>query len=70
MSLNENLRRAKRQRNDEFYTQRSDIENELRHYTGHFAGKVVYCNCDDPRVSNFVSGLPTPPSVRGSAEIG
>ena len=33
MSLNESLRRAKRQRNDEFYTQRSDIENELRHYT-------------------------------------
>ena len=53
MSLNENLRKAKRQRNDEFYTQLSDIENELRRYTGHFAGKVVYCNCDDPRISNF-----------------
>ena len=53
MSLNENLRKAKRQKNDEFYTQLSDIENELRHYTGHFPGKVVYCNCDDPRVSNF-----------------
>ena len=36
MSLNEDLQRAKRQRNDEFHTQRSDIENELRHYTGHF----------------------------------
>ena len=35
MSLNENLRIAKRQKNDEFYTQLSDIENELRHYTGH-----------------------------------
>ena len=53
MSLNENLRKAKRQKNDEFYTQLSDIENELRHYTGHFPGKVVYCNCDDPCVSNF-----------------
>ena len=53
MSLNENLRKAKRQKNDEFYTQLSDIENELRHYTGYFPGKVVYCNCDDPRVSNF-----------------
>ena len=53
MSLNENLRKAKRQKNDEFYTQLSDIENQLRHYTGHFLGKVVYCNCDDPRVSNF-----------------
>ena len=53
MSLNKNLNKAKRQKNDEFYTQLSDIENELRHYTGHFRGKVVYCNCDDPRVSNF-----------------
>ena len=53
MSLNENLRKARRQRNDEFYTQLSDIENEIRHYAGHFAGKVVYCNCDDPRISNF-----------------
>ena len=47
------MRKAKRQKNDEFYTQLADIENELRHYTEHFPGKVVYCNCDDPRVSNF-----------------
>ena len=53
MSLNRNLRKARRRKNDEFYTQLSDIENELRHYTKHFRGKVVYCNCDDPRVSNF-----------------
>ncbi len=53
MSLNENLRRARREKNDEFYTQLPDIEKELRHYTRHFRGKVVYCNCDDPRVSNF-----------------
>ena len=39
--------------NDEFYTQLSDIENELRHYRDHFKGKVVYCNCDDARESNF-----------------
>lgn len=53
MSLNENLRKAKRQKKDEFYTQLSDIESELRHYTRHFQDKVVYCNCDDPRISNF-----------------
>ena len=35
-------------KNDEFYTQLVDIENELRHYKPHFEGKVVYCNCDDP----------------------
>ncbi len=38
---------------DEFYTQRSDIENELKHYKNHFRNKVVYCNCDDPTISNF-----------------
>ena len=53
MSLNRNLREAKRQKNDDFYTQLPDIENELKHYKQHFAGKVVYCNCDDPQISNF-----------------
>lgn len=53
MSLNKNLQRAKQRKNDEFYTQLADIENELRHYSSHFHGKVVYCNCDDPRISNF-----------------
>ena len=53
MSLNKNLNQAKREKNDEFYTQLSDIENELRHYSDHFRGKIVYCNCDDPRLSNF-----------------
>ena len=53
MSANRNLHAANRAKRDEFYTQRSDIENELRHYNEHFRGKVVYCNCDDPRVSNF-----------------
>ena len=47
------MRKAKRQKNDEFYTQLPDIENELRHYTAHFRDKIVCCNCDDPRVSNF-----------------
>ena len=48
MSNNSNLNKAKKAKNDEFYTQLSDIENELRHYSDHFKGKVVYCNCDDP----------------------
>jgi hypothetical protein len=48
-----NLHKAKKEKNDEFYTQLSDIENELKHYKQHFKNKVVYCNCDDPRVSNF-----------------
>jgi len=51
--LNSNLHKAKKQKNDEFYTQLSDIENELRHYKEHFKDKTVLCNCDDPRVSNF-----------------
>lgn len=52
-SSNKTLRKASKSKNDEFYTQLSDIENELRHYKDHFKDKVVYCNCDDPRVSNF-----------------
>ena len=51
--LNKNLHKAKTNKKDEFYTQLTDIENELKHYKKHFKGKVVYCNCDDPRISNF-----------------
>jgi len=51
--LNKNLHNAKRKKNDEFYTQRTDIEKELAHYKKHFKNKTVLCNCDDPRVSDF-----------------
>ncbi|MBQ8968510.1 MAG: adenine-specific methyltransferase EcoRI family protein [Bacteroidaceae bacterium] len=50
---NANLSNAARNKKDEFYTQLVDIENELRHYRGHFRDKVVLCNCDDPYESNF-----------------
>lgn len=50
---NRNLQDAKEAKKDEFYTQLTDIERELRHYRAHFKNEVVYCNCDDPRVSNF-----------------
>ncbi|GAB6395100.1 MAG: putative adenine-specific methylase [Bacteroidales bacterium] len=50
---NTNLHAARQAKNDEFYTQLPDIENELRHYRDHFRGKAVLCNCDDPRISNF-----------------
>ena len=53
MAKNRSLHAASRAKKDEFYTQLYDIENELRHYRAHFRDKVVYCNCDDPRVSNF-----------------
>ncbi len=52
-SLNNNLHKAKAGKNDEFYTELTDIEKELRHYKEHFKGKTVFCNCDDPRISNF-----------------
>ena len=50
---NANLTNAKKAKNDEFYTQLTDIEKEMRHYKDFFKGKVVYCNCDDARESNF-----------------
>ena len=50
---NKQLSQAKKGKKDEFYTQLADIDAELKHYRGHFAGKTVLCNCDDPRMSNF-----------------
>lgn len=50
---NANLHNAKNAKNDEFYTQLSDIEKELVYYKDHFKDKVVFCNCDDPEYSNF-----------------
>lgn len=52
-ATNELLQKAKKSKSDEFYTQLTDIESELQHYKSHFKNKVVYCNCDDPRTSNF-----------------
>ena len=54
MASNKNLSAANKAKKDEFYTQLTDIENELRHYRAFFAGKTVFCNCDDPFESNFV----------------
>ena len=50
---NKALSKAKDAKKDEFYTQLSDIENELHHYWVHFRGKTILCNCDDPYESNF-----------------
>lgn len=50
---NKALSAANKAKKDEFYTQLSDIENELRHYKEHFKGKTVFFNCDDPYESNF-----------------
>ena len=53
MAGNSNLYSSRGDKADEFYTQLSLIENELKHYRQHFKGKVVLCNCDDPYESNF-----------------
>ena len=47
------LDKAKANKKDEFYTQLIDIEKEIIHYTKHFRNKIVYCNCDNPEISNF-----------------
>ena len=48
-----NLNKAKKAKNDEFYTLYSDVAKELAHYQQHFKGKIVYCNCDNPEWSAF-----------------
>lgn len=53
MAGNKLLTKAKRNKKDEFYTQLSDIERELKHYKVHFKDKHIFCNCDDPEFSNF-----------------
>jgi hypothetical protein len=47
------LHNAKKDKKNEFYTQLEDIEKELKHYKHYFKNKIVYCNCDDPKISNF-----------------
>lgn len=53
MAANTNLHKAKEAKNDEFYTQLTDVAKELMHYKHHFKDKVVFCNCDDPTWSAF-----------------
>jgi len=53
MANNTGLRKASKAKQDEFYTQLSDIEKELKHHKDFFRGKTVFCNCDDPENSNF-----------------
>ncbi|PXY89732.1 adenine-specific methyltransferase EcoRI family protein [Bifidobacterium asteroides] len=53
MAGNKNLNAAGRAKRDEFYTQLTDIEKEMKNYRDHFFGKVIFCNCDDPFESNF-----------------
>ena len=53
MANNVGLANASKAKKDEFYTQLTDIEVELKHYKRHFKGKTVFCNCDDPYESNF-----------------
>ena len=57
MSKNRNLKTARKTKNDEFYTQYSDIAKELPNYKEQLANKIVYCNCDNPKYSNFYKYL-------------
>lgn len=53
MVTNANLHKAKKAKNDEFYTQLTDVATELKRYNHHFKDKIVFCNCDDPTMSAF-----------------
>lgn len=53
MAANSNLTKAKNAKNDEFYTQLTDVAKEMMHYKEHFKDKIVLCNCDDPTWSAF-----------------
>jgi hypothetical protein len=51
---NKSLHKAKKEKNDEFYTLYEDIEKEIYHYEKQLENKIIYCNCDNPRESTFV----------------
>lgn len=53
MNGNKGLHNANKAKKDEFYTQMTDIEKELKYYKNHLRGKIIFCNCDDPKYSNF-----------------
>lgn len=53
MRNNKHFQTAKANKNDEFYTQLYEIENELKCYSSYLKDKIVYCNCDSPKYSNF-----------------
>lgn len=57
MAKNKDLNKAAKAKKDEFYTQLTDIEKEMRYYRNFFRGKIVLCNCDDPFESNFFKYL-------------
>lgn len=52
-SDNKNLIRAKDAKDDEFFTRYSDVADEVEFYAEHFKDKIVYCNADNPYLSNF-----------------
>ena len=58
MAKRDDLGQAKAAKKDEFYTQLTDIEKEMRYYRKHFKNKTVFCNCDDPFESNFFKYSP------------
>ena len=53
MGKSRELTKAGKAKKDEFYTQLTDIEKEMRYYEPHFVGKTIFCNCDDPEYSHF-----------------
>lgn len=69
MRKNNNLHEAKRAKNDEFYTQLSDIEKELKHYKPHFNGKIVLCNCNDALHTGFATYFSLAFEVLGLKEL-
>lgn len=49
---NTNMNKARARKNDEFYTLYKDIENEVKYYKDKFEGKVIYLNCDNPKLND------------------
>lgn len=51
--MNKQLNNARIVKDDEYFTKLTDIESELQHYKDSFKNKIIYCNADNPKTSNF-----------------
>ena len=69
MRKNNNLHEAKKAKNDEFYTQLSDIEREMKYYRPHFKNKVILCNCNDALHTGFATHFSLMFEVYGLKEL-
>lgn len=65
----EKIKYARKMKNDEFYTQRCTIEEELAYWPNLFQNKTVYCNCDTDKSEWEILDLVKPKLLKNGVPI-